>query len=210
MAYATLTQLKSSLSIATSDTTQDDYLEDILARVTDWIDEYTSRSWQGPITVIDEEYDLPTNNEGVFFLRRGDVQTVSAVKVGSQFAPGTYKTLTVNSDYVFNKSGRVIVPQYSSAWVQGQFGSFMTPVGPLSSYGALLISYTYGLSVPTRTVEHACVDIAAGLYTNQASQGVKREKVGDYLIEYQDADMMQAMAGTDQLKALDHLKLRHV
>ena len=208
--YATLNQLKSAIGVSTTDTTQDDYLEDILARVTDWIDTYTSRTWQGPKTVTNAEYDLPTNDQGIFYLRRTDIQSITSLQIGSPFNPSAYQTLTAGTDFVWNSTGRVIIPQYSAQWIQGQYGDFATPVGPISSFGAIKVSYTYGISAPTKTIEHACVDIAGTLYTNQASQGLKQERVGDYHIVYQDQDMMNAAAGADQLRALDHLKLRHV
>lgn len=204
MTYATLSQLKSQLGI--TDTTRDDQLTMMLKGVSDFIDTYTGRTWRGSVAVVDEEHDLPTNSDGVFFLQNMDVTAVDALKIGTPFGP-SYQTLTPAVDYLWNKYGRVVIPNFTTGFQTSTFGNYGYQTGPISSYGAILVSYHYGTVTAPDQVVMACLDIAQTMYTHKGKNGLWEERVGDYIVRYQ---VPTEALTRDQLGVLDGLRLRHV
>lgn len=209
--YATLEQLKNALNL--SDTSQDTYLNDLLNYVTQMIDTYTGRTWQGPQEVENEEYDLPQNSDGVFFLRKTDIVSFQELQVGTPFNPTSYQVLSVGTDFVWNSFGRVIIPNFSAGWEITMFGGNQFNLGPITTYGAFLASYTWGQSSPPFDITGACERIASYMYTNRAGMRLRQERIGDYARDFDMASRTQVESIIQECGVQDTLgsyKLKHI
>lgn len=195
--YATLKQLKNSLKIDQTDTSRDEYLLDLLRRVSGYIDEYVGRSFGGASSVTNELYDLPS--DGMLFLRHGDIVSVEAVTVVDRFGVVSPQSLQAGSGFSFSPTGRLLLNFILNPWA--------TVPSRYAAYDSVRVSYTYGSSTVPAGITNAALDIAMGLARDSASGGaIKQERIGDYHITYQDA----VTSAGSQFQALDRYRVRHV
>lgn len=195
MAYATIDQLKNEVGIASSDTSQDSYLTDLLAWLTNWIDTYTRRSFSDtPLEVDNEVHDLLDNNK--VWLNNTDIQSVTSVQI-NQFAP--YTTLDPSA-YSWNARGRLVIYTFPYS-----FPDLPRQTDSDFFLDYVRVSYTYGIGVP-KAIEGACVEAAAKIYRNT---NVEREDIGDYHLMFQRSMNGPADVFGD-MGVLDAFRLRGV
>ncbi|OAE01863.1 phage head-tail connector protein [Arthrobacter sp. OY3WO11] len=154
MSYATTDQLKSALSI--TDSAQDTYLTDLLARASAWIDTYTGRHFAtGAQTVTDE---LHEGQGSRLWLKHTGITEITSVEV-RDVRSDDWEVLGAD-DYEWTASGRLIVPL---------------------NYTFVKVTYKYDSNGVPKDIEMVAVRLATQLFRDNT---VSKESLDDYSIEH--------------------------
>ncbi len=158
MKYATLDQLKNELEISSDDTSRDDYLNNLLAQVSGWIETYTGRKW-GTNTVTAEPHDFVGSK---VYLKNFPVTAVTELKLGD--------TIQDPSTYQWSITGRIYLGTYVRPFYRDAFLDYIK------------VTYTYGATAPVE-ISLACVQICARIFRNDS---ISSESIGDYSVSYKN------------------------
>lgn len=175
MALTTLANVKEYLSI--TDTSQDDLLNNLIERSSEWIKNFTQRELE-LLTDIEEDQDGQGGNE--MYAREYPVTDDTTFKLeqrdGGTFGSPTYAEISTDDYLVYPLDGRIVYP-----------GGF------IKGYSQYRITYSAGyetspsFDIPA-DLENACIKIVQALYksrtTTTASGDISSEKLGDYQINF--------------------------
>lgn len=221
--YVTQADVKAYLGIPDSTTTHDAFIQLIIPKAMAYIDKYTNRSfgWGDPNnpssvtnykSVTDEPYTADGEvHDGLYgtkiYLRNTDIVSVDEVKVGNPTV-GTPTTLDP-SQYIWRADGRLIL---GGNWFDstgfptgGNNESFYGLVG--GGYQTITVKYHYGYFGVPEEIALACLDLCQSIFVARKSQGLFRERLGDYDIQY-DVNFRAALAKQpDTLNVLKGYKM---
>ena len=195
-AYATLQQVKDQLRV--SNTTQDTYISDLLARASEFVDTFTRRKFGASQTtdfqVTNEIHDSRAAN--ICYVDNMDIKSIQSFQIGN--VNGTFQTLSPTT-YLWKPTGRIVIG--GVAFGNSFYSSSIYP-SLSAGYQTIQISYTYGYPTVPRQIEQATVDIVCQLFQLSKAFGVRGEKIGEYQIQYDTNYLAQLESRPDILGTL--------
>jgi hypothetical protein len=207
--YVTQADVKAYLGIPDSNTASDQFIQIIIPKVMAYIDKYTGRTfgWGTPDNLADfTNYknivdDAATVNgeihDGLYgtqiWLRNMDIASIDEIKIGNPNV-GT-PTILNTAQYLVRNDGRLIL---GGNWFDSTGfpnGSSTQSVYGLvaGGYQTIAVKYHYGYAGVPEDIAMAALDLCQALNVARKANGIMRERLGDYQIDY-DANLRGALA----------------